>query len=82
MKFYPVSEKGAEFAQVFGGGAALDEFDSNLCSKINPDLYAAGEILDIYGDCGGYNLTWAWASGYVAGKAAAIKLTTKYLGGI
>jgi len=36
-----------------------------------PNLYAAGEVLDIDGDCGGYNLQWAWASGYLAGKHAA-----------
>lgn len=59
-------------AQVCGGGASLDEFDSyTLQSKLYPNLYAAGEVLDIYGDCGGYNLSWAWASGAVAGTAAA-----------
>jgi len=34
-------------------------------------LYFAGEVLDIHGDSGGYNLAWAWASGYVAGMHAA-----------
>ncbi len=78
MRFTPTSAKGEEFAQVFGGGAESAQFDENLCSKINPDLYLTGEILDIYGDCGGYNLTWAWASGYVAGSSAAKALTTHF----
>ena len=39
-----------------------------------PGLFAAGEVLDIDGDCGGYNLQWAWASGYLAGKAAVRKV--------
>ena len=38
-----------------------------------PGLFAAGEVLDIDGDCGGYNLQWAWASGYLAGKSATRK---------
>ena len=42
-------------------------------SLLMPGLFAAGEVLDIDGDCGGYNLQWAWASGYLAGKAAARK---------
>ena len=40
-------------------------------SYLVPNLYAAGEVLDIDGDCGGFNLQWAWASGYIAGKQAA-----------
>ena len=37
-------------------------------------LYCAGEILDIDGDCGGFNLQWAWSSGYVAGESCAESL--------
>lgn len=74
MRFSLSGSKGEKHAQVFGGGIALDEFDEKLCSKINSNLYAAGEMLDVYGDCGGYNLTWAWASGYTAGKYAALTL--------
>jgi len=40
-------------------------------SKIVPHLFFAGEILDVDGDCGGYNLQWAWSSGFLAGKSAA-----------
>ncbi len=56
-------------AQVTHGGALTSEFDpETLESKKVKGVYACGEILDIDGDCGGYNLQWAWASGYVAGK--------------
>lgn len=57
-----------ESAQVTAGGAKTDQFDpETLESRIVPGLYAAGEVLDVDGDCGGYNLQWAWASGWLAG---------------
>ena len=37
-------------------------------SRLVPGLYACGEVLDIDGDCGGYNLQWAWSSGHLAGR--------------
>ena len=58
-------------AQVSAGGVPFSEVNSQLVSKKVPGLYLAGEILDIDGKCGGYNLHWAWASGYTAGKQAA-----------
>ena len=58
-------------AQVTAGGIACDLFSETLESMLCPGLYAAGEVLDVDGDCGGYNLQWAWASGYTAGKSAA-----------
>jgi len=58
-------------AQVTAGGIDTTEVAKNLESKIVPNLYFAGEILDIDGDSGGFNLQWAWASGKVAGEAAA-----------
>ena len=62
-------------AQVSGGGVKTSEFfPATMESKILPRLFAAGEALDIYGDCGGFNLQWAWSSGYVAGMAAAERL--------
>ena len=69
----PVSgTKGFRDAQVMGGGLDTDEFDpAAMESRIVPGLYACGEILDIYGDCGGYNLQWAWSSGHLAGFSAA-----------
>ncbi len=61
-------------AQVTAGGIATkDVNDKTLESKLIPGLYFAGEVLDIHGDSGGYNLAWAWASGYVAGMYAAKK---------
>jgi hypothetical protein len=61
-----------KYAQVTGGGVTVKEVNSETMeSKIVPHLYFAGEILDVDGDCGGYNLQWAWSSGYLAGKSAA-----------
>ena len=57
-------------AQVTAGGLNTDEFNpKTLESKIIKGLYCAGEILDVLGDCGGFNLQWAWSSSYVATKA-------------
>lgn len=62
-------------SQVTAGGIRTCEFDSKtLESKIVDNLYCAGEILDIVGDCGGYNLQWAWSSSYVATKCCVEKL--------
>ncbi len=59
---------GMDCAQVTAGGICTDEFDpQTLESRLVPGLYAAGEVLDIDGDCGGYNLQWAWSSGHLAG---------------
>jgi predicted flavoprotein YhiN len=44
-----------------------------LESKLVQNLYFAGELLDVDGDCGGFNLQWAWSSGYVAAKSASNK---------
>ena len=60
---------GFDGAQVTAGGVRTDEFDpQTLQSRLVPGLYAAGEVLDIDGDCGGYNLQWAWSSGHLAGQ--------------
>ncbi len=62
---------GMENAQVTAGGACTEEFNSiTMESRLIPGLYACGEVLDIDGDCGGYNLQWAWSSGYLAGQCA------------
>jgi len=61
--------QGFEAAQVTAGGICTRDFDpETLESRLAPGLYAAGEVLDIDGDCGGYNLQWAWSSGYLAGQ--------------
>ena len=62
---------GMENAQVTAGGVLTRDFDpETMESKLVPGLYGCGEVLDIDGDCGGYNLQWAWSSGYLAGKSA------------
>jgi predicted Rossmann fold flavoprotein len=59
-------------AQVTAGGVATAEVDPRtLQSRLVPGLYLSGEVLDIDGACGGYNLQWAWSSGYIAGSNAA-----------
>lgn len=62
---------GMDSAQVTAGGIVTDDFDpATMESRLVPGLYACGEVLDIDGDCGGYNLQWAWSSGMLAGKSA------------
>lgn len=59
-------------AQVTAGGVDVSEVNpATMQSKLKKGLFFAGEILDIDGDCGGYNLQWAWSSGFIAGKNAA-----------
>ncbi|GIO41370.1 BaiN/RdsA family NAD(P)/FAD-dependent oxidoreductase [Paenibacillus apis] len=59
-----------ELAQATAGGIATKELDANtLESKLVPGLYLAGEVMDVDGDFGGYNLQWAWSSGYSAAMA-------------
>ncbi len=62
---------GFDSAQVCCGGISLEEVNENLESVKYPGLFFAGECLDVDGICGGYNLQWAWSSGYVAGSNAA-----------
>lgn len=65
--------KGFNDAQVTKGGAAVREFDAfTLESKKHQGLYVCGELLDVDGSCGGFNLAWAFASGRAAAKNAAI----------
>jgi predicted Rossmann fold flavoprotein len=60
-----------KYAQITCGGISVKEVNpKTMESNIVPNLYFAGEILDVDGDCGGYNLQWAWSSGYLAGKSA------------
>ena len=58
-------------AQICAGGVSMEEVTLQLESKKIRGLYFAGEMLDVDGRCGGYNLQWAWTSGHIAGKAAA-----------
>lgn len=62
---------GMDSAQVTAGGIFTAEFnEETMESRLVPGLYACGEVLDIDGDCGGYNLQWAWSSGRLAGLHA------------
>ena len=62
---------GMDAAQVTAGGILTSEFNpQTMESRLVPNLFACGEVLDIDGDCGGYNLQWAWSSGRLAGGSA------------
>ena len=62
---------GMDAAQVTAGGILTTEFDpQTMESRLVQGLYACGEVLDIDGDCGGFNLQWAWSSGRLAGSHA------------
>ena len=69
-----------EQGQICQGGIATEELKETLESKIHNGLYFAGEIIDIDGRCGGYNLQWAWSSAYVAAANAAGRTKTGAVG--
>ena len=74
LKDWQISVKGAyalRQAQICSGGVDPEELTDHLESRLYPGVYFAGEVIDVDGPCGGYNLQWAWSSGAVAGKAAA-----------
>lgn len=59
-------------AQVTAGGIDVRDINpKTMASKLVPGVHFAGEVVDIDGDCGGFNLQWAWSSGWVAGRSAA-----------
>ena len=58
-------------AQICSGGVDPRELTEQLESRLHPGIYFTGEVIDVDGPCGGYNLQWAWSSGAVAGRAAA-----------
>lgn len=61
--------QGFDQAQVTAGGVSLRDFDwDTMQSRLVPGLYAAGEVLDVDGDCGGFNLQWAWSSALTAAR--------------
>lgn len=75
VKQFPLAITGTkdfEQCQVCSGGVDAQELNpQTLESRLHPGLYFAGELVDVDGPCGGYNLQWAWSSGYAAGTAAA-----------
>lgn len=73
LSFPVIGNAGYERSQVTGGGIVADEFDDGFAIKRIDGLYVCGEMLDIFGDCGGYNLDFAFSSGSLAGRSAALK---------
>jgi hypothetical protein len=72
LRLTPTGTKSFDICQVCRGGVDTSQVRAcTLESSITDGLYFAGELLDVDGLCGGYNLQWAWASGYAAGMAAA-----------
>lgn len=71
LEIFLTEPLGMDSAQVTAGGVLTEQFDKNtMQSRLVPGLYACGEVLDIDGDCGGFNLQWAWSSGRMAGLHA------------
>lgn len=83
LSFHVFGCRGYEQAQVCTGGVPLSELKGiSMESAIVPGLYFAGELLDVDGACGGYNLQWAWSSGYLAGIHASEETDAAGDGGI
>lgn len=68
FNFNITGTKGLSNGQVCSGGIPLEEIDNNFSSKKVKNLFITGELLDLTGDCGGYNLTICWISGIISGK--------------
>ena len=73
---FPVSGKSQwNSAQVTSGGIRLAEFDGlTMQSRLCKGIFASGEVLNVDGFCGGFNLQWAWSSGILAGRSAAERI--------
>lgn len=71
MRFGITDSFGFNFAQSSVGGILSNELDEHLMAKKVPSLYFCGEAVNVCGECGGYNLQWAWSSGILAGRSAA-----------
>ncbi|WP_128426510.1 NAD(P)/FAD-dependent oxidoreductase [Gudongella oleilytica] len=72
--FEVIGHNGWGQAQTTAGGVLTKDIDpATMESRLVKGLYFAGELLDVDGDCGGYNLQWAWTSGYIAGNSASVK---------
>ncbi|HSV90759.1 MAG TPA: NAD(P)/FAD-dependent oxidoreductase, partial [Nitrospiraceae bacterium] len=72
---FPVERhRGWNYAEVTAGGVPLEEINyRTMGSKLVPGLYLVGEILDCDGRIGGFNFQWAWATGWIAGRASAMQ---------
>ena len=78
LSFPVTGTAGFERSQVTKGGIAAEEINSSLEIERIPGMYVCGEMLDIFGDCGGYNLDFAFSSGAVAGRNAALALYKRH----
>jgi predicted Rossmann fold flavoprotein len=75
FRFPVLRDRGWNFAEVTAGGIPLEEVNyRTMESKLVPGLYLIGEVLDCDGRIGGFNFQWAWATGRIAGRAAAASL--------
>jgi predicted Rossmann fold flavoprotein len=75
FQFFVLRDRGWNYAEVTAGGVPLDEISfRTMESKLVPGLYVVGEILDCDGRIGGFNFQWSWATGFLAGRAAAASL--------
>ncbi len=71
-EFELLGDKGWGNAQTTAGGISLKDINpKTMESKLVKGLFFCGEVLDVDGDCGGYNLQWAWSSGFLAGSSTA-----------
>lgn len=78
LKLTVEETNGFDHAQVCAGGVRLDEINPDTMESLCCEgLYLTGELLDVDGICGGYNLQWAWASGVLAGKAVSEKINRR-----
>ena len=68
FEFIITGHAGYENAQCTRGGVLLSEMKDTLESEKTPNLYIIGEMLDVDGECGGYNLQWAFSSGKLVGE--------------
>ena len=68
MEYSITGSEGFDRAQVTSGGVNVSELTQDMESRMVPGLYIVGELCDIDGTCGGYNLQWAFTSGYIAGS--------------
>ena len=69
LEFIITDTKGFETCEVCAGGINLSEINlENMESKYQKNLFFIGEVLDVDGDCGGYNLHWAWSSASTVAK--------------
>lgn len=79
FRFPVLRDRGWNFAEVTAGGIPLEEVNfRTMESKVVPGLYLVGEVLDCDGRIGGFNFQWAWATGRLAGRAAAVNPSPHY----